>query len=465
MLKFDKNHKYASICFYAGATVIICALIILCMFRFGVVLDCIKNFLSVLSPFVYGFVFAYLCNPVLNFFEKRVFTFKNSKKNMSGVRRALSLIATLITIFAVLSVLLYAVLPQAINSIEDFGSQLNNYVTKLQRLADDLVSKHSDSILGKQFDTLSSLMAEYDISLSIKDILSNSYTLLQSALNYVIDYGTVIVGEVINVLMGFIVAIYFLIYKERICAQTKKLLNAVISRRAYLNTVRLARYTHRTFGGFLVGKIIDSIIIGLLSFLIFWILKIPYYPLLSVLIGVTNIIPTFGPIIGGVIGTLMLLIVSPEKALVFLIIVLIIQQVDGNIIGPKILGDSIGISALWVVIAILMCGGLFGFVGMIVGVPATAVIYVLVKQWTERRLKHKGYPVHTAYYAADPQSDADELDAGQVFIDRDTPVPEPSADEDIDDPAPKEKRPNLIKRIGSHININSKKQQKGSDKK
>lgn len=158
----------------------------------------------------------------------------------------------------------------------------------------------------------------------------------------------------------------------------------------------------------------------------------------------------------------MLLIVSPEEAVLFIIIVLIIQQIDGNIIGPKILGNSIGISALWVVIAILLCGGLFGFVGMIVGVPATAVIYVLVKQWTERRLKHKGYPVHTAYYASDPAAETDTLDAGQVFIDRSTPVPELSAKDDIDDPIPEKKKTSIIKRFNNYIK--RKKQQKGSGK-
>lgn len=465
MFDFRKNKKYATVALYAGATIIVCALVIMCLMNFEAVTAWLRGFTAVFSPFVYGFIFAYLCCPVLNFFERRVFTFKKAKKNVKSLRRALSLIAALLTIFAVLSVLTYTVLPQAISSVEDLGSQLNNYITRLQTFADDMVSRHSDRFLGKQFNTLASLLSEYDISFSIKDILSNSYTFLQSAFNYAIDYGTVIVNQIINVLTGLIVAIYFLIYKEKICAQTKKLLNAIVNRRTYLNAVRLARYTHQTFGGFIVGKIIDSIIIGLMSFVIFWIANIPYYPLLSVLIGITNIVPTFGPIIGGVIGTLMLLIVSPEKALIFIILVLIIQQLDGNVIGPKILGNTIGISALWVVIAIIVCGGLFGFAGMIAGVPATAVIYVLVKQWTERRLKHKGYPYHTAYYASDPAPDVNNLDAGQVFIDRDTPVPEPRAEDDINDPPVKEKKPSIIGRIHIIIAKNKKKkQQKGSDK-
>ncbi|MGN1082005.1 MAG: AI-2E family transporter [Candidatus Avispirillum sp.] len=446
MFKFKKNEKYASIAFYAVISVIICAAVIMCIFKFDTIRHYIKGFFAAIAPLTYGFVFAYLFNPIMNWYERTLFAFKKAKKDMHKLRRNLSLIMTVITILAVLSVILYAVIPQAIYSFENLGSQLNTYITNIQHFADDFVQNHSERFLGERYDSISKLLEEYGISLSIKDILSNSYSFLQSAFNYVIDYGGMIVNEVINVLLGLIVAVYFLIFKERICAQTKKLLCAILNRRAYLNTVRLARYTHKTFGGFIVGKLIDSVIIGLLTFFVLWIFKIPYYPLLAVIIGVTNIIPTFGPIFGGIFGALLLLIAAPDKVILFLIIVLVIQQLDGNIIGPKILGNTIGISSLWVVIAIFVFGSFFGFTGMIVGVPATAIIYVLVKQWSERRLRHKGYPYHTAYYASDPPTEPDSLDAGQVFIDRDTEIPEPSLDDDIPDPPEKEKV-SLMKRI------------------
>ena len=446
MFKFKKNEKYASIAFYAVISVIICAAVIMCIFKFDTIRHYVKSFLSAIAPLTYGFVFAYLFNPIMNWYERTLFAFKKAKKDMHTLRRTLSLIMTIITILAVLSVILYAVIPQAIYSFENLGSQLNSYITNIQHFADDFVQKHSERFLGERYDSISKLLEEYGISFSIKDILSNSYSFLQNAFNYVINYGGMIVNEVINVLLGLIVAVYFLIFKERICAQTKKLLCAILNRRAYLNTVRLARYTHKTFGGFIVGKLIDSVIIGLLTFFVLWIFKIPYYPLLAVIIGVTNIIPTFGPIFGGIFGALLLLIAAPDKVILFLIIVLVIQQLDGNIIGPKILGNTIGISSLWVVIAIFVFGSFSGFTGMIVGVPATAIIYVLVKQWSERRLRHKGYPYHTAYYAGDPPQETDSLDAGQVFIDRDTEIPEPSLDDDIPDPPEKEKI-SLIKRI------------------
>ena len=446
MFKFKKNEKYASIAFYAVISVIICAAVIMCIFKFDTIRHYIKSFFAAIAPLTYGFVFAYLFNPIMNWYERTLFAFKKAKKDMHKLRRTLSLILTVITILAVLSVILYAVIPQAIYSFENLGTQLNSYITNIQHFADGFVQKHSERFLGERYDSISKLMEEYGISLSIKDILSNSYSFLQNAFNYVIDYGGMIVNEVINVLLGLIVAVYFLVFKERICAQTKKLLCAILNRRAYLNTVRLARYTHKTFGGFIVGKLIDSVIIGLLTFFVLWIFKIPYYPLLAVIIGVTNIIPTFGPIFGGIFGALLLLIAAPDKVILFLIIVLVIQQLDGNIIGPKILGNTIGISSLWVVIAIFVFGSFFGFTGMIVGVPATAIIYVLVKQWSERRLRHKGYPYHTAYYAGDPPQETDSIDAGQVFIDRDTEIPAPSPEDDIPDP-PEKERVSLIKYI------------------
>lgn len=446
MFKFKKNEKYASIAFYAVISVIICAAVIMCIFKFDTIRQYIKSFFAAIAPLTYGFVFAYLFNPIMNRYEKTLFAFKKAKKDMHKLRRTLSIIMTVITILAVLSIILYAVIPQAIYSFENLGTQLNSYITNIQHFADGFVQKHSERFLGERYDSISKLMEEYGISLSIKDILSNSYSFLQNAFNYVIDYGGMIVNEVINVLLGLIVAVYFLVFKERICAQTKKLLCAILNRRAYLNTVRLARYTHKTFGGFIVGKLIDSVIIGLLTFFVLWIFKIPYYPLLAVIIGVTNIIPTFGPIFGGIFGALLLLIAAPDKVILFLIIVLVIQQLDGNIIGPKILGNTIGISSLWVVIAIFVFGSFFGFTGMIVGVPATAIIYVLVKQWSERRLRHKGYPYHTAYYAGDPPQEADSIDAGQVFIDRDTEIPVPSPEDDIPDP-PEKERVSLTKRI------------------
>ncbi len=438
MSRFKKNEKYASIAFYAGCAIVCSALIILAIFNFGTLWGYVKKFFAVLSPFIYGFVFAYLTEPIMSFYERTVFAFKKSGKNRFALRRTLSLILTVITVLALVTVLVYSIVPGLAGSFDTLGSQMNGYVANIQDFGDRMVSRFSGTLLGEQYDTLSALLREHDIKFSIKDVLQTSFFSMKNAFDYVLNYGGKIVSEIINILVGCFIAVYFLINKEKVASQLKKLMAAIMSRRAYLNTVRLARYTHKTFGGFIVGKIIDSIIIGFISFFVFWIFRIPYYPLLAVIIGLTNIIPTFGPVFGGIIGGIFLLIVDPGKVIAFVIIVLVIQQFDGNVLGPKILGESIGLSSMWVMIAIVASGGFFGFAGMIVGVPATAVIYVLVKQWTERKLKKKNMPSHTGFYAIDPPAEQIQ-DAAYVLIDRDTPVPEVTADMDVAELPPREK--------------------------
>lgn len=462
MLPFKKNDKYASIAFYAFLTITAAAAVFLCILNFGKVTDAIGSVFAALSPFTYGFVVAYLCNPILCFYERTILSFKKAKRNMHTVRRVLSLILTMLTALAVISVILYAIIPQSVQSFEDLGSQMNIYIENVQNFADELVQEHSQKILGEQYDTLAALLSEYDISLNIKDLFTQYYTLIQSGANYVINYGGALVGEVKNFVIGVILALYFLYSKEKLCAQMKKILSALFKRRTYLNTIRLARFTHETFGGFIIGKLLDSFIIGLLSLFVLWIFDIPYYPLFSVIIGITNLVPFFGPIVGCIICCLLILIVSPADFLLTLIIIIVIGQIDGNILEPRILGNSIGISSLWVIVAITAAGGLFGFTGMVLGVPMTAVLYVLFKQFIENRLRHKNIPVHTEFYKTDPPR-SDGLDPGTVFIDKDTPVPELTLEDDIPDPPPRKKKEKLplLKRLVAqkrkNINRNRKK--------
>lgn len=449
MFDRQKNDKYKAIAFYALAVIIISALFIVGMLHFSEILLKIKAFFGVLAPFTYGFIIAYLCNPILIFYEKRVFAFRKSKKDLFTLRRALSLILTVITAIAIISVLAYAVIPQTVNSINDLASQLNFYIQELQDLADDLTVKYAPILFNEDYTSFGEFLKDHEIAFSLKDIISNSFGFFQSGLDRVFSFGSRFVGEVLNILMGIIMAVYFLASKEKLCAQAKKLLASLTTRRAYLNTIRLARYTHKTFGGFIVGKIIDSAIIGVLSFVVLWILKMPYYPLLAVIIGVTNVVPTFGPIFGGIIGGLIVLIVAPESLLLFLILVLLIQQLDGNIIGPFILGDSIGISALWVVISIILASGLFGFAGMVIGVPAVAVIYALVKQSAERRLEKKNMPKSTEFYRNDPPME-EALEPEHILIGRETEIPEITSADDIPD-SPCKKKITLTERFKAFI--------------
>ena len=208
----------------------------------------------------------------------------------------------------------------------------------------------------------------------------------------------VVASSIWNIVLGLIVSIYLLIDKEKFCALSRKITCALFNEEHSQVAIDLAHRTNDTFGKYLSGKIIDSAIIGILTFIILTIFKMPYTILISVIIGITNIIPFFGPFFGAIPSFVIIMFVSPVKALWFLLIILIIQQLDGNVIGPKILGDSIGISAFWILFALLVAGKILGLVGMIIGVPLFAIIYSIIKDITESKLRKKGLPTETSDY-------------------------------------------------------------------
>ena len=205
-------------------------------------------------------------------------------------------------------------------------------------------------------------------------------------------------SSVWNIILGIIISIYLLMDKEKFFALGKKVTKALLNEKHSAVILDLANRTNETFGRFIGGKIIDSAIIGVLTFIVLAIFKMPYALLISVIIGVTNIIPFFGPFIGAIPSAIIIMFVSPVQALWFLVIIFVIQQIDGNIIGPKILGDSIGISAFWILFSILVAGKLFGLAGMIIGVPMFALIYSIIKDIIEIRLANKGLPTDTDEY-------------------------------------------------------------------
>ena len=201
-----------------------------------------------------------------------------------------------------------------------------------------------------------------------------------------------------NIVIGIIVSIYLLIDKEKLCALSKKITYGLFNKKHADKIVELVERSNYTFGRFLIGKIIDSLIIGVLTFVILTIFKMPYTILVSVIVGITNIIPFFGPFIGAIPSFIIILFVSPVQAVWFLLIIFVIQQLDGNIIGPKILGDSIGISAFWILFSILVAGKMLGILGMIIGVPLFAIIYSIIKEYIEDKLNKKGLKVETKDY-------------------------------------------------------------------
>ena len=339
--------------------------------HFSVVTVRINQFMGVLSPFIVGFAIAYLLNTPMCFFERKLFPNHRFK-------RALSILLVYVLAFAVVAILLGLIVPQVVQSVKDLAGNMQTYLTSLDQLVQDLT---------EQFDLDAD--AINDMFGNFQNMISNMTAKAAEALPQLLDVGFAIGSGVIAGITALISSIYMLAGKDRLVPQLKKLLYATVSKRRSDWLLGVCGQANRVFVGFINGKIIDSAIIGVLCFILCAIFQIPYPMLVSVTVGVTNVIPFFGPIIGAIPCLFILVIVDPWAALRFFALVIGLQQFDGNILGPKILGDSTGLSAIWVLISIVTCGGLFGFPGMILGVPTFAVLYALVREWVNKRLKSK----------------------------------------------------------------------------
>ena len=331
----------------------------------------IDKFMGVLSPFIVGFAIAYLLNTPMCFFERKLFA--NSR-----YKRGLSILLVYVLAFAVVAVLLGLIIPQVVQSVKDLAGNMQGYMDSLNQLVQDLtVQFHLDP------EGVNTALGDF------QSMMSKISSQVAQALPQLLDVGFAIGNGVISGITALISSIYMLAGKGRLVPQLKRLLYAVLPKRRSDRLLQICGHANHVFVGFINGKIIDSAIIGVLCFLLCAIFRIPYPMLVSVTVGVTNIIPFFGPIIGAIPCLFILVIVDPWAALRFFALVIALQQFDGNILGPKILGDSTGLSAIWVLVSIVTCGGLFGFPGMILGVPTFAVLYALVREWVSNRLRAK----------------------------------------------------------------------------
>mgnify|MGYP000397341902 FL=1 len=393
--RFDLQPHYIEWGLTALGVIVACVLVVFVLFRMTMIWGIIKKFFSILSPFIYGFVMAYLLMPVFNMLYRNLQP-PMSRKFKNGTRLAKGLCSALTLTFglAVVGVLLWMVLPQVISSIVGLveSNLLTNSIQNVTGWIEDTLQNNP------QFEAAAQrVYAEAVAALTawVKTDMLPQLTNLMSGL-----LGTLTFFK--NVFIGIIIAIYVLNSKQLFAAQAKKLLYGCLSTRRANIVLDNARFTHRVFGGFINGKLLDSLIIGILCFVGMTALRMPYAMLISVVVGVTNIIPFFGPFIGAIPSGLLILLIDPLKALYFVLFILALQQFDGNILGPKILGDSTGLSSFWVMFAILLAGGLFGFVGMVVGVPLFAVLYSILSGLVCHSLRRRGMPEETqAYYELD----------------------------------------------------------------
>ncbi|SFR69283.1 AI-2E family transporter [[Clostridium] aminophilum] len=391
---------------YLGITLVsviaICILIGFGFQHWEGVADFLSKLVAVTSPFIYGAVLAYLVSPAYNRVQDgvcRLFGNREKKTGGRAVRTFSKMIATVVSLALVIVIVgsvVALILPQLIESIRKIYESLPQYWYNIN----DLIEQK--------------LMNNPDLEQSVMTQLSNTYERfriwgedylrgldMSKITDLISQFSTGIIGilvEIKNWLIGLIVMVYLLNLKETLSAQAKKVIYSIFSTGTANAIIEEFRYIDRVFGGFIVGKILDSVIIGILCFLLMTIFSMPYPMLLSAIIGVTNVIPFFGPFIGAIPTAILVLLVSPIKCLWFLGLILLLQQFDGNILGPKILGDSTGLPSFWVMFAIIFFGGFFGFVGMIVGVPLFAVIANLIKRVVHHWLKNKGLPVETSKY-------------------------------------------------------------------
>lgn len=358
------------------------------MQNIGGIFDAVKNIFAVLSPFVIGFVIAYLLTRPLNFIERLLNRrlFKKVKKQQS-LNRGISIVIVFILFLLLLALIIYSIIPQLIESVTTLARNADGYIKSINTLLDKLFAHFNidasflEEILG----------SSQEMFIKLTDYIASK---LPELLNFSVSIGS----GISNVFIGFVASVYMLSGKERFAAQIKKILFAIFPSRFVNETVSAFSYMHETFGKYFSGQTIDSVVLGIICFILMSLFKMEYALLISMIIMITNFIPFIGPFIGAIPSAFILLMVQPTKVIWFIIMIVVLQQIEGNIIAPKIVGKTTGLSSFWVVFSIIIGGGFFGVTGVILAVPAFSVIYTFAKRFIERRLREKNMPAKTTDY-------------------------------------------------------------------
>ena len=380
----------------AFVVIILCMLCFFVLLRMDDISKVLKLIFNILRPIIYGLAIAYLLNPIVKtverylkpWVEKRFPNFKKTQKLCRGI----GIVAALVVMLAVISALFNMLIPELYRSIRNLALTLPGQINEALRNLTVLMSQ--DTTLGKFFTTFLTEATTFFQNWMRTDLLSQVNDFMSHLTEGVFN----VVNEVMNAVIGIIVSVYVLYSKEKFSMQSKKIIYALFKPSHANMILHLSIKSNTIFGGFIIGKIIDSAIIGVLCFIGLSILDMPYTVLVSVIVGVTNVIPFFGPYIGAIPSAILIMLSDPKMGIYFILFILVLEQLDGNVIGPKILGDSTGLSAFWVMFSILLGGGLFGFVGMILGVPTFAVFYYIVNMLINNKLEKRKLPIETDCY-------------------------------------------------------------------
>ena len=388
--------QYLTVTLLTFGTVCCCILFFFMVYRYHGFASFWRKLVWIVQPITIGVILAYLLNPVVRFIEAYVVKFLmprvKNKRRARKAGRGVGVAGALLFLAVILILLFSVIVPSVSRSIQNmitvFPSEINNLIEWIEEFSKG--DSELAEMVSEGIETASTMFQTYVQT----ELLPQAKVYLASITNGVI-YG---VKLLTNVLVGVIVSVYVLMSKETFAGQAKKIIYAILKPERGNIVITTVRKSNEIFGGFISGKLLDSAIIGVLAYIVLAIMKMPDTMLLAVIIGVTNVIPFFGPFIGAVPSFIIVVLQNPVQGLYFLIFIFILQQIDGNIIGPKILGDSTGITPFWVVTSILIFGGLWGFPGMLLGVPVMAVLQYIVRNLLDYALKKRGLVSDTASY-------------------------------------------------------------------
>ncbi|WP_232699688.1 AI-2E family transporter [Brevibacillus daliensis] len=344
----------------------------------------IYDVFDLLDPVIYGIAIAYILNIIMKLYEERVFAPINRYNNRIWlkVRRPLSILLTLATVLVILTFLMWFIVPQLLKSIAMLTSSIPNDMESLKAFVDSFAEKFNLS-----GDLWNSLVTNWN------DILNKFGHFFLTSIPTLLEYTKMFTVSFIDIIMGLMLSVYLLLSKEKLTMITKKLVYAYSSKERADRAVEIGTLTNKAFSGFIAGQLTEAMILGILCFIGMSIFNMPYALLVSVIVGVTSIVPIFGAYIGTIPSAFIILMVDPPAAIWFVVFILVLQQIEGNFIYPKVVGNSIGLAGLWVLFALLVGGSLFGIMGMLLGIPAFAVVYSLVRSATNKRLKEKNITI------------------------------------------------------------------------
>ncbi|MBO7333496.1 MAG: AI-2E family transporter [Lachnospiraceae bacterium] len=407
-MKIKIEKKY----FQIGLTVFLTAIAIILAVFFIWRNESIRAFVSMmnkaLAPVFYGLIIAYLLTPILNFIERRLLVplFHRLKwfepgrdKNRNKHIRFISIVLTIVFTATLLYFFFASIIPELIKSIQSIVTQYPVYTRNLVIWTNKLVENNPElnsilkSVVYNYSSETDNFLNDYVLP-TIQKLLPNIKDMLVGISSSMFK----LLSVLWNIIIGIIISLYVMSSKEQFAKSCSRLCYAILETKNANKFIESVRFTHKTFIGFFSGKIVDSIIVGFISFVILSIMKMPYTLLISLIVGVTNIIPFFGPWFGAVPSLIILLMVNPRYALYFLIFIVILQQVDGNFLGPKILSQTTGVTTFWIICSITVFSSLFRVVGMIIAVPVTAVLFTLLKNITDKLLEKKNLPTDTESY-------------------------------------------------------------------